>query len=57
VPVAIAFDWDHLLFEQYPVDPAVVEPHVPDGLALDTYGGDPPTPIPSGSTAGASRGL
>jgi uncharacterized protein YqjF (DUF2071 family) len=40
VPVAIAFDWDHLLFEHYPVDPAVVAPHLPEGLEVDIYDGD-----------------
>ncbi len=37
---AIAFGWRHLLFEHYPVEPGVVEPALPDGLALDTYDGD-----------------
>ena len=37
---AIAFDWEQLLFEHYPVDPGVVQPHLPEGLAVDTYDGD-----------------
>jgi uncharacterized protein YqjF (DUF2071 family) len=40
VPVAIAFDWEYLLFEHYPVDPGVVQAHLPEGLEVDTYDGD-----------------
>jgi uncharacterized protein YqjF (DUF2071 family) len=38
--LSVAFDWDRLLFEHHPVDPAVVEPHLPEGLEVDTYDGD-----------------
>jgi uncharacterized protein YqjF (DUF2071 family) len=38
--VDIEMGWRHLLFEHYPVDPAVVAPHLPTGLAPDTYDGD-----------------
>jgi hypothetical protein len=31
--------WRHVLFANWPVDPAVVRPHVPDRLSLDTYDG------------------
>lgn len=31
--------WRHVLFANWPVDPAVVEPHLPDALALETYDG------------------
>jgi uncharacterized protein YqjF (DUF2071 family) len=39
VPVPIAFDWQNLLFEHYPVDPALVTPTLPEGLSVDTYDG------------------
>ncbi len=31
--------WRHVLFANWPVDPAVVAPHVPDAMRLDTYDG------------------
>jgi uncharacterized protein YqjF (DUF2071 family) len=31
--------WRHVLFANWPVDPAVVRPHIPDALTLDTYDG------------------
>ncbi|MFB6073548.1 MAG: YqjF family protein [Haloarculaceae archaeon] len=31
--------WRHVLFANWPVDPAVVAPHVPDALTLDTHDG------------------
>lgn len=31
--------WRHVLFANWPVPPAVVEPHVPDALQVDTYDG------------------
>jgi uncharacterized protein YqjF (DUF2071 family) len=31
--------WRHLLFANWPVEPEVVEPRIPDGLAVDTYDG------------------
>ncbi|MFC7141800.1 YqjF family protein [Halosimplex aquaticum] len=38
--VPIAMGWRDLLFANWPVDPAVLDPHVPDDLDLDTYEGD-----------------
>jgi uncharacterized protein YqjF (DUF2071 family) len=37
--VALEMGWRHLLFENYPVDPEVVDAHLPDGLAPDVYDG------------------
>ncbi|MFC4988844.1 YqjF family protein [Saliphagus infecundisoli] len=37
--VALEMDWRHLLFENWPVDPALLRPHVPDVLDLDTHDG------------------
>jgi len=37
--VEIEMGWRQLLFENYPVDLEVVEPHVPDGLDVDTFEG------------------
>ncbi|MXR40853.1 DUF2071 domain-containing protein [Halobaculum sp. WSA2] len=31
--------WRHLLFENWPVDPDVMDAHLPDGLRPDTYDG------------------
>lgn len=31
--------WRHVLFANWPVDPAVVDPHVPDALTVDAYDG------------------
>jgi uncharacterized protein YqjF (DUF2071 family) len=31
--------WRNLLFAHWPVDPATLRPHLPPGLALDTYDG------------------
>ncbi|QSW99354.1 YqjF family protein [Haloterrigena alkaliphila] len=31
--------WRHVLFANWPVDPSVVEPHLPDALELETYDG------------------
>jgi len=31
--------WRHLLFENWPVEPSVMDAHLPDGLAPDTYDG------------------
>lgn len=38
--VPIAMGWRDVLFANWAVDPAVVEPHVPESLAVDTYDGD-----------------
>ncbi|MFB6137920.1 MAG: YqjF family protein [Halobacteriaceae archaeon] len=32
--------WRHVLFADWAVDPAVVRPHVPDALTLDTFDGE-----------------
>lgn len=32
--------WRHVLFANWPVDPAVAEPHVPDAMTLDTFDGE-----------------
>ena len=37
--VPLRMGWRHLLFENWPVDPAVMDAHLPDGLAPDTYDG------------------
>ena len=37
MPASLHMGWRHVLFANWPVDPAVVAPHVPDALALDTY--------------------
>lgn len=38
--VPLEMGWRHLLFENYPVDPAVVDAHLPDPLAVDEFDGD-----------------
>ncbi|WP_209452126.1 YqjF family protein [Halosimplex halophilum] len=35
----IAMGWRHLLFANWPVDPGLVDAHVPDALTVDTHGG------------------
>jgi len=37
--VPLAMGWRHLLFENFPVDPNVVAPHLPDAFAVDTFDG------------------
>lgn len=59
--VSLHMGWRHVLFANWPVDPAVVTPHLPAALALDTYDGSAwlsivpftnvdvrPTAVPSG---------
>ena len=36
----LAMGWRHLLFANYPVEPAVVDAHLPEPLAVDTFDGD-----------------
>nr|WP_049935847.1 DUF2071 domain-containing protein [Haloplanus natans] len=36
----LSMRWDDVLFAHWPVDPGVVAPTLPDGLAVDTDGGD-----------------
>jgi len=36
----LAMGWRNLLFENYPVDPAVLDAHLPDALDVDTHDGD-----------------
>lgn len=35
--VSLQMGWRHVLFANWPVDPTVVEPHLPASLALDTF--------------------
>ncbi|WP_424004862.1 YqjF family protein (plasmid) [Haloarcula salina] len=35
----LSMGWRHLLFENWPVDPAVMDAHLPDGLEPDVYDG------------------
>ena len=37
--VALEMGWRHLLFENWPVEPEVMDAHLPDGLEPDTYDG------------------
>ncbi|MFP9190311.1 YqjF family protein [Natrialbaceae archaeon A-CW1-1] len=37
--VSLHMGWRHLLFANWPVDPALVEPAVPDALTLETFDG------------------
>jgi len=37
--VPLEMGWRHLLFENWPVDPAVVDAHVPDALTVDEHDG------------------
>jgi uncharacterized protein YqjF (DUF2071 family) len=37
--VALEMGWRHLLFENWPVDPDVMDAHLPDGLSPDVYDG------------------
>ena len=39
MPVAIEMGWRHLLFENWPVEPAVVDAHLPDSLDVDRHDG------------------
>jgi uncharacterized protein YqjF (DUF2071 family) len=36
----LSMRWRDLLFAHWPVDPSTVDAHLPDGVAVDTYGGD-----------------
>ncbi len=38
--VSLAMGWRHLLFENWPVDPAVMAAHLPDSLTIDEFDGD-----------------
>lgn len=37
--VPLSFGWRHLLFANWPVDPVAVAPHLPAGLAVETFDG------------------
>lgn len=37
---AFEMEWRDLFFASYPVEPAVVRPHIPDSLTLDTFEGE-----------------
>jgi uncharacterized protein len=39
-PWAMTMSWVDLLFAHWPVDPAQISRHLPDGLEVDTYEGD-----------------
>lgn len=36
---SIHMGWRHVLFANWPVDPAIVAPHIPTALTVDTYDG------------------
>jgi uncharacterized protein YqjF (DUF2071 family) len=38
--VGVAMGWRHVLFASWPVEPTVVEPHLPAPLSVDTFDGD-----------------
>nr|WP_251330916.1 DUF2071 domain-containing protein [Haloplanus sp. HW8-1] len=38
--VPLEMGWRHLLFENWPVDPELVDAHLPDPLSVDEYDGD-----------------
>ncbi|WP_240137437.1 YqjF family protein [Salinigranum salinum] len=38
--LSLSMGWRHLLFANYPVGPDVVDAHLPDALAVDTFDGD-----------------
>src|SRR4029079_1151950 len=38
-PWLLRMVWEDLLFAHWPCDPAALEPHLPPGLALDTFDG------------------
>jgi uncharacterized protein YqjF (DUF2071 family) len=38
--VPLAMGWRHLLFENWPIDPEILNRHLPDGLTADEYDGD-----------------
>jgi hypothetical protein len=37
---AFEMEWRDVLFASYPVEPSVVDPHLPDRLSVDTFDGD-----------------
>lgn len=37
---SLSMDWRHVLFANWPVEPEVVRPHVPDAMTLDTFDGE-----------------
>jgi uncharacterized protein YqjF (DUF2071 family) len=38
--LALDMGWRHLLFANWPVDPAIVADHLPESLSVDTHDGD-----------------
>lgn len=36
----LSMGWRHLLFENYPIPPERLQPHLPEGLTADTYDGE-----------------
>ncbi|WP_251343628.1 YqjF family protein [Haloplanus halophilus] len=56
--VPLEMGWRHLLFENWPVDPAVVDAHLPDALTVDTHDGDAwLSAVPFTNVAVRPRGL
>lgn len=39
MPIALAMGWRHLLFENWPIVPSAMSPHLPDGLTVDAIDG------------------
>ena len=39
MPVSLHMGWRHVLFANWPVEPALLAPHVPERLTLDTFDG------------------
>lgn len=37
--VSLHMGWRHVLFANWPIEPRIVEPHLPEALSLDTHGG------------------
>lgn len=37
--VSLHMGWRYVLFANWPIEPRIVEPHLPAALSLDTYGG------------------
>ena len=38
--ISLHMGWRHVCFSNWPVEPAVVQPHLPEQLTVDTYDGD-----------------
>ena len=54
----LAMGWRHLLFENWPVEPSVVDAHLPEGLSPDTFDGSAwLSTVPFTNVAVRPRGL